>query len=185
MQAEVDKLRNRCRALVINSSYRLAPWADMLYAADRRWWEQNPAALAFAGLKVTSRDHVAKRHGIHNVDVIGEADAQAHRFYLEIPGVVGHGGNSGFQAFNLALQCRPRGAILLGFDYCGEHWHEKHLPPLGNPRPQAMDKWRLRLDVQADLIAHLGIEVVNASTISALEAYPKMSIEAALKHFGI
>ena len=43
--AAVKKLRDerggdRVKVIVINTSFRLAPWADILFAMDKAWWDQ-------------------------------------------------------------------------------------------------------------------------------------------------
>src|SRR5262245_16545450 len=103
---------------------------------------------------------------------------------MEPLGYVGAGGNSGSQCLNLAVQFRPKLILLVGFDMridLGEHWHPRHYPPLSNPHPNDnLPRWRKAIDgVAADLSA-LGVRVINCSPVSALKAYPKMSIEEAL-----
>lgn len=184
-QDDLDRLKGRCRIAVVNNSFRLAPWADMLYAADGGWWGANPDARLFAGLKVTANRDVAKRFGLHLVRVRDETDSQAHAFSLDEQGLIGHGGNGGFQVFNLVVQFGARRILLVGFDMGGEHWHDKHEEPLKNPRPQTLAKWRERLDAQAARLAGLGVDVVNVSPMSALTAYRKMPIRDATIHFGL
>lgn len=99
-------------------------------------------------------------------------------------GVIGGGGNSGFQAVNLAAQFGVREIILVGFDMHlgdGVHWHGRHPPGLNNPRASTVARWRERLDAQAARLARLGITVLNASPTSALTAFPKTTLEAALR----
>jgi len=94
----------------------------------------------------------------------------------------GKGGNSGFQAFNLAVQFSSTKIILVGFDMRidrGVHWHGKHNRGLCNPRPPTIKHWIDRLDGEAEKLKALGVDVVNASPDSALQAYPKLSIEEA------
>jgi hypothetical protein len=54
-------------------------------------------------------------------------------------GVVGGGGNSGFQAVNLAAQFGASRIILIGFDMTdrgGKHWYGRnHWPMSNNPTP--------------------------------------------------
>jgi hypothetical protein len=52
-QAQVDACRGRAHVIAINDAFRLAPWADVLYACDWQWWKANPEAYDFAGLKVS------------------------------------------------------------------------------------------------------------------------------------
>lgn len=173
----IGRLRGAVRTIVVNNSWQLAPWAELLYAADGRWWDAYPAARDFAGLKVTAEPAAAQRHGLHRVTVLeGE---QAHRISTE-PGVLGHGGHGGFQAINLAVQLGARTILLVGIDLQGEHWHGDHQPPLRNPKPGKLALWRDRLDAQAGRLAELGVEILVASPGSALTAYRRASLEEAL-----
>lgn len=38
-RADVNYCRGKARVLAINDNYRIAPWADWLYACDGRWWD--------------------------------------------------------------------------------------------------------------------------------------------------
>jgi len=99
-------------------------------------------------------------------------------------GVLGAGGNSGFQAVNLAAQTGAARIALVGFDMtisAGVHWHGRHKPGLNNPGHLVIDGWRRGLDAMAPKLAALGIEVVNCSAQSALKAYRHMSLEEALR----
>jgi hypothetical protein len=96
-------------------------------------------------------------------------------------GTVGHGGNSGFQALNLAAQFGARRIVLIGYDFTGPHWHPNHAKPLANPHEEAMARWRGHLDAAAPLYKAWGVEVLNASPVSRLKAYPRVSIEDALR----
>ncbi|WP_441280094.1 hypothetical protein [Bradyrhizobium sp. 63_E2_N1_3] len=103
---------------------------------------------------------------------------------IDEPGVLGDGGNSGFQAINLAAQCGAAKLILVGFDMrldLGVHWHGKHGRGLNNPTERNLAKWRGIIDGSAQRLAQLGVAVINASAVSALEAFPKMSLTEALQ----
>ncbi len=91
----------RAKFLCINEGYRLAPFADALYACDRKWWETSRAAGAFTGLKISHDGHVSPRDwNVQQVKIVRKADALQFKKYA----VIGDGGNSGFQAINLAVQ---------------------------------------------------------------------------------
>ncbi|MFN4176430.1 hypothetical protein [Phenylobacterium sp.] len=97
--------------------------------------------------------------------------------------MLGFGGNSGFHAVNLAVQLGVRRIVLVGFDMSladGVHWHGAHDARLNNPTAQSLARWAGVLDRQALRLAQLGVEVLNASPVSALAAYPKVSLEDAL-----
>lgn len=97
--------------------------------------------------------------------------------------VVGDGGNSSFQAANLAVQFGIKRLLLVGVDMRldhGVHWHGRHPHFLNNPSPVNIDRWRRIFDLNAPRFAELGVEVINCSPISALQAYPKMTLREAL-----
>jgi hypothetical protein len=135
----------------------------------------------FAGTKLTQDAKAACDFpDLHKVDVRKGAD----RILTDHAGAIGDGGNSGFQAINVAAQFGPRRLVLLGFDMRidrGAHWHGRHPPGLNNPTDRNLVRWRLVIDRSAAELAALGIEVVNASPVSLLNAFPVMSIEDALK----
>jgi hypothetical protein len=98
-------------------------------------------------------------------------------------GELGWGGNSGFQALNLAIQFGVKKIILICYDMHlerGMHWHGKHEGGMNNPTPKNVERWRRVTDAAAPLLEALGIKVINCSMISALENYPKMSLREAL-----
>ena len=91
-------------------------------------------------------------------------------------GEIGSGGNSGFQAVNLAAQAGASRIVLVGFDYSlarGVHWHGPHPAGMNNPSERNCDRWRGDMDAAAPLLASLGIEVLNASPYSSLTAFEK------------
>ena len=78
---------------------------------------------------------------------------------------------------------RPSKIILVGYDMSvdhGLHWHGRHARGLNNPSRPNVARWRRVVDGAAEAIAGMGIPVLNCSPISALENYPKMSLEEAL-----
>lgn len=178
--ADVEALRGRCRVAVVNNAYQLAPWADLLYAADRRWWECHPQAANIGGLKVTPDKDAAKHHRLHRIDLLDQNNPQKDEITLREPGVIGRGGNSGFQVTNLVLQFGVRRILWLGFDCRGGHWHDNHAIPLRNPTPQRLMVWAETFDRQAKILARIGAEIVNCSETSAISAYPRMSVQDAL-----
>ena len=113
-----------------------------------------------------------------------ECRAKVNDFVLKPRGVIGSGSNSGFQAINVAIHMGARKIILVGFDCTlmkGAHWHGRHPPGLNNPTQAGVDAWRGHLDRQAKLLELVGVELIVASTISTLTAYPRMTFEEALR----
>ena len=155
----------------------MAPWADALYACDGKFWLGYPDALDFAGLKVTQSAKTMP--GVEKVKV----DPHSTRMLFDRFGRLGAGGNSGFQAVNLAAQAGAARIVLVGFDYSlarGEHWHGRHPQGMNNPSELNMRTWRANLDGSAALLSSLGVEVLNASPYSSLTAFEKRPLEDCL-----
>lgn len=138
----------------------------------------------FEGLRISQDPTAAQRYGLNRVFL----RKGCGQILMDYAGHIGAGsnsggGNSGFQALNLALQFGAARVILVGFDMNlagGVHWHGRHEARLNNPTDQALARWAEALDGQAAAIAALGVEVVNASPSSSLGAYPKRSLAEAL-----
>ena len=165
--------------VVVNVSHRLVPGADLLYAADEAFWAHDAGARAFPGLKVTQSEKAARRFGLHRVKL----DPVGRSMRFDRMGEIGAGGNSGFQAINLAAQAGASRIVLVGFDLSlarGVHWHGKHGAGLNNPSAQNIDRWRADLDASAAMLAGLGVDVLNASPHSSLTAFEKRPLEACL-----
>jgi len=159
----------------------LVPWADLAYACDLTWWQRYHRQTQQA-LKLTV-DKVAART-FTDIDLVG-LNKNDDRIELLKPGTVGWGGNSGFHSLNLAVQFMARKIILVGYDMTlahGVHWHGAHPKGMNNPNEGNVVRWRRNIDAAAEVIAALGIRVINASPISALSQYPKMSLTEALEH---
>lgn len=161
--------------VVVNRSWELVPWADLLYACDGAWWLRYRAAADFSGLKVTQDAQVVQAKpewNIRRVHCDRKLDALS-----QLRGSVGWGGNGGFQALNLALHlCRWQPLVigLVGFDMTvagGVHWHGNHPAGMNNPTARNAERWRRVLDGQAGLLQQLGVQVLNLSRGSALRNF--------------
>lgn len=174
--------REGVRCIVIRSSWRLAPWADVLYGLDKEWWIAHQGCPEFRGLKVSPSPTACKVYGLRQVRLKPRADVLVDEIGVLGCGLSSGGGHSGFQACNLAVQFGARRLVLIGFDMTlarGAHW----LPnDRGVARPDAgrVASWRQSMDACAPRFAELGVEVINASRGSALSAYRKMELTEAL-----
>lgn len=168
----VDLARDRCKVVAINNSWRLAPWADVLYASDAAWWRENPTD--FTGLRISRSDV----EGAHRVFLRGVEGSYYNDMIFDDPGVVGAAGSSGFQAINLAIQFGARDIALVGFDARvdrGVHWHGSHVRT-ANPDEGTAAMWAYHLNRQADFLRSHGVELTVCGH-SALTAYPNMNLE--------
>lgn len=150
----------------------------MLFAGDFAWWERAGGLPEYGGIKLCA-DAKVERFGwnVRAVNLVKIDEIQHER------GTVGWAGNSGFMAFNLALQMAPSRIVLVGFDMTidyGLHWHGRHRG-LNNPSERLTRRWRDSLERAAPVAAALGIDVINISPISALTCFRRaVSIEEAL-----
>lgn len=157
--------------IVVNSTFRLAPWAWMLYAADRQWWAHpdNRDAMQFAGIKATCEEPIKGVELLRQTGVTG---------FDPTPGCIRTGGNSGHQALHIAAQTGASRILLAGFDMKGRtHWHDEHAAPLRNTEPEHYPLWIQRFEVIAARLAKRGIDVVNVTPGSALKAFRMSTIE--------
>jgi hypothetical protein len=165
--------RRPCPTIAVNNSWRLCPWADVLYAGDAEWWATG-LGDEFPGLKI-SRSAVP---GVERVYLQKTGGGLYVNRLLFEPGLLGAGGASGFQALNLAVQFGAADIALVGFDArvdLGAHWHGPHVG-LRNPSALTAKSWARHLDAAAPDLTARGIRVVNCSPISALTAYPKLDL---------
>lgn len=176
----LDPLRDLGIATIaVNTSFRLVPWADMLYACDYRWWEKFDGMPGWTGLKV-SQDPACQLAGWGVRRVY--ANHASDRIEMKRVANIGWAGNSGFQAINIAAQSGARRIVLIGFDQGGpERWHAPHGPGHPTPRQADIDRHRRATDAAYGQLLDHGIEAILTSRRSALQNYPVMSLEEALR----
>ena len=113
--ADVTRCAGQAKVTAINDAYRLAPWADVLYACDAKWWRWNKGLPGFAGLKFGLDTSIAYR----DVTVLQNTGLQV----LETtPTGLRTGHTSGYQAINLAVHLGAARIVLLGYDFKGDHF---------------------------------------------------------------
>lgn len=90
------------------------------------------------------------------------------------PGVVHIGGNSGYQAINLAYHLGAREIVLTGFDmrHIGgrAHWHRDHAKM--NAPALHLRVWIRQFEALARDLERAGVRVINATPGSALPWFP-------------
>jgi hypothetical protein len=178
---DVEYVRGRARVIAVNNNYILAPWADVLYACDARWWrwfwEPNPknqgfGAKDFAGLKFTLTSPVWP--GCRLLKNMGGAGLEVKPHGLRT------GRNGGYQAINLAAHLGAARILLLGYDmqrtWGRNHWHADHPTNMRSP----LGDFVKFFDGLAEGLQKAGIEAINCSRETAIEAFPRMPIEEAL-----
>ena len=171
------KRRKGWQLLTVNNSWKLAPWADVMFAGDLQWWDRyGHEVKGFAGERWTRDEAAALRHRLRLVRLrhgTGLCREQGH---------IHSGGNSGYQAINLAWHFGAKQIVLLGFDmhrHGGGHWHVEHEGMLSAPEGH-ISQWRRNFEALAFDLRAAGVEVVNATKGTALAAFPHRSLRDCL-----
>jgi hypothetical protein len=173
-QADVEACRGQ-HVIAVKNALVLAPWAEVLYACEAKYWHAHPETAAYPGLKygleyVPGRADVQR---LRNTGMFGlETDPSGLRTYQ----------NSGGQAINLAVHLGATRILLLGFDMQpdakGQHhwfgWHSygHSIPPYGS--------FMQFLQSAVEPLAQAGITTINCTRQTALTCFPTMPLATAL-----
>lgn len=176
-QDDVDACRGKARVIAVKNAVDLAPWADVVYGAgvdSTRWWHHHGArvAAAHAGLRFTLDKDCVRWATLLKYGTDFGLSLEPDRLAL--------GRHSGYQAINLAVHLGAKRIVLLGYDMqpAGDRHHFFGDHPTGS-RPRYRD-WVPHFASLVEPLAALGIEIVNASRATAIEAFPKMTLAEAL-----
>ena len=179
-QTDVNYCRGKARVIAVKEAMLLAPWAEVLYACDEKWWRYYKGAPLFKGLKYRlehSPDDPMPFHEWPDVQVLrntGELGLETDPTGLRT------GFNSGYQAVNLAAHFGCSKLILLGFDMwsgpTGQNWFQKPGLHVDSPYPLFHQAFASMVEP----LRAAGVQVVNASRFTLLTAFPKVVLEDAL-----
>lgn len=146
-------------AIAVNSSWRLARFASVIYAGDLCWWDAYGAEIDISAERWTCSQRAAHEHGL-----------SLHR--------AAGGYNSGLRAIQLAIELGAARVLLLGYDCSinsGTHWHGDHIKTK-NPDEKLCLLWQR----QFAQLNTLGIEIINCSRETALTCFPRARLEDVL-----
>jgi len=178
--------KSRVRVVAIKESHRLCR-PDAIYGCDRAWWHANRGLPDYCGLRVAYDPLLSEQYPfIHLIKI----DLHSDVVLLDKPGLLGSGGNSGFQALNLAVQFGARQIVLVGFDMhdkSGPHWYGRNeWMGASNPMESNFHRWRHAFKLSAPILGNLGIDVANATRYSEMRSFRFVpSIEVALNEWKI
>jgi hypothetical protein len=166
-----------------------APWADILYAADAKFWRFEKGAPNFKGLKYSIQQDAQERPELQRPidewaaawpDIKVLRDTGSDGLELNPTGLrTGH--NSGFQAVNLAFHCGVSRIVLLGYDMWRgpdgrQNWFGPHPTHLESQFALFLHKFHSIVEP----LKAAGVTVVNASRFTVLNAFPRVHLEEAL-----
>lgn len=116
-----------------------------------------------------ARNPAEKYRRLVRIKSIQAADLGEDKIHYGISG----GGNSGFQAVNLAYIMGARTIILLGFDMFGTHYFGRHPKCLNQHSP-------FKEFIKSFETITKDVEIINCSRQTALTCFPIMTIESVL-----
>lgn len=170
--------------IVVNDAYQMAPFADLAYFADLKWWnwhKAKPEWKAFAG----------ERCSIFvggNVATAAPSDPQVHLLRSASepglstkPGEICTGSNSGYQAINIATLAGAKRIVLVGYDcqardgrhhYFGDHPDKSFAP---------YEAIRARFGDLVVPTSKLGVEILNATPGSRIGCFPMVTLAESLE----
>jgi hypothetical protein len=163
------------KVMVLNSSYLLAPWADVLFFVDTLWSEDHLDVVKnWKGMAVTTALG-AKRilpSKIRRVQIHQDRD------FLLNPNWVRVGRSSGHTGISLAISMGATTVVLLGYDmkfidgrsHHHDHYFNRDPKTFSTNFLPAFEGWN-------EDARKVGVRVLNASPDSALEEFKKVDFE--------
>ncbi len=179
---DVEFCRGRAgvRVIAINDAYRLAPWADALYACDAKWWHWHIGVPSFTGPKWSLEHSAWGNYRAVYTDVQRLRNTGPAGLEHDPTGLKS-GRNSGYQAINLAVHYGAARIVLLGYDMQPSggksHFFGDH--PNKQQSPYAM--FRRAFQALVRPLEKAGVTVVNCSRHTALTAFPTADLRATLQ----
>lgn len=184
----VDAHGRKVRVVAINDAYRLAPWADVLYFCDDKWWQWHHKRLADWNGQIVRLAGGAHDFGDARIKVLknDNHDGRGHGGIAEGRDSLRPGKNSGYQVINLAVHFGAKRILLLGYDMHaplvnGEpktHWFGDHP---GKTSPGVYNTMLPFFDTLPPLLKKRGVEVINCTPGSALRTFPMRRIDEMLE----
>lgn len=182
---QVEYTRGRARVIAIKEAARLAPWADAFYCGDGPWMAAHRDEVQSFRGTVNAIEQEPGRHKLEAV-LSFRPDLKIFRNdgtegLCEDPAGLRTGCNSGYQAVNLAFHMLARRIVLLGYDLKAGangrmHWFHRQF----EHQPSAYLSWAPLFRTLVDPLTRHGVEVVNATPGSALDAFPRVTLQEAL-----
>jgi hypothetical protein len=174
---DVDFCRGRARVIAVKDTIRLAPWADVLYSGEIKWWRHYGRTLAFDGLRYgIEAEGMAALAPSVNVNVLKNTGFIG----LETnPAGLRTGKNSGYQAINLAALLGAARIVLLGYDMQLDGSRPHFFGDHPYPRSNVFRDFIQLFETLIEPLKQLGIAIVNCSRATALTCFERCSLAEA------
>lgn len=167
--ADVETVRNSgAFVATVNTTWKRAPWADILYAGDNCWWREHGKKVTSGAERWTCSLSSAKKFNCN------------HRARQIRPGY-----NSGACAIEVVANVYNASTILmLGFDCSVKHGIHHHGPHkrTGNPDSCRCRQWRRQFKSLKDVCKNT--RIINCSRYTELDVFECMPLAQALGLFS-
>lgn len=174
---QIAHVRGKARVVCVNDSYLLAPWADWLHGSDYKWWlwHRDKGALAFPGIRTTVTVTLPKAWA-------RLLKPSGNTGFDPDPSCVRTGASGVYQAIHALVHAGVARVLLLGVDMQNApdgrtHWHGGHPDGMTTDFETVMAP---KFETLKPALAERGVEVLNCSPGSALQAFPLARLEDAI-----
>lgn len=160
-----DQCRQWRTIAINNQAIDCAPWADIIYGSDLKWWRTYLSTVAkFPGRKISLE--IGKP--IPGIEYLRPSS----QVFDERPCYLSTGANSGYAAICLAAKLGAKRILLHGYDMGPRNGRVRRhdYPASLNSKPRFAD-WIPRFRLLAPVLERRGVEVVNCTPDSALTCF--------------
>ncbi len=168
------------RVVSVSNAYKMcAPWADIYYAADRRYWMTYYQPMLKAGVPQksiwTACSATAERCGVHKVRSVNKPGLGDQILHTN--------GNSGAMGVGMAALFGAKRIVMLGMDMQAgprglKHFDGDHPLPLVQSMP--FGEWIKKFEAIKTDAKSRGIQLLNASRSTALTKIDRVPLEEIL-----
>lgn len=163
-QEDADKVKGNF-TIAVNSTWKLAPWCDVLFAGDRRWWDAYGKEVDIPAVRICNSKTAAP---VHRAKLLKRSKVSSK----------GH--NSGLLAIEWAAQKGFKRIYLLGFDCSIKHGIHHHGPHKDTPNPNQTrcNNWKEQFERIKKYYPEA--QVINCSRYTELKAFECAALEDVL-----
>lgn len=149
------------KVIAVNSTIFSAPFADICFGIDVKWWRHYHERVKTLGCRMVSSNGGCKGFGVEIIPIQG-------------------GENSGHKAIRLADVEGEKEIVLLGFDCKNAHMHHHgdHPPPMKKAR--TAENWIPAFNGLARNMSEAGVRIINCTRDTALDCFERMTLETYL-----
>ena len=179
LREDLNLIKNKF-IIGVNSAFKLGKWVDVCYFGDCRFYTWNKEELdefSKTNLVITTCDVLGLNEHKY-IKVLRKSQATKENPIDWRPDYLAWHSNSGASALALACKLGVKKIILIGFDMKvvdGKHnWHNYHKV---TPSNTVYNRFKIHFEWIKEEADKKGIEIFNTCLDSALDVFPKISLE--------